>query len=357
MLLEGLRITILFLIIPMLLGCGMAKIIHVYEKPSFSGILFRYVVGQIMMWAVFELIGVPLIYMKRSFRSAVVIWCICILIIVVLEIVYIVWRRKKESCETGQEPMDAGILVLALIAFGLIGLQCYQYVFRMHLDKDDSRYIVNAVEAYENDQMLVNNPATGDAYTYEQSSSVAKDTASPWMIYTALMAELVGIHPTILAHTILPVILLGMSYMIFWLIGEALFGAGIFEKLFFVIFIAWINMFFCNTTHTQSTVTLVRIWQGKAVVAAVAIPMLLYTLLLLYHARGEASNGRIYILLTVVSLGSCLLSGMGIFFAGIMTGVYGLWYVIVSRRWKELVGVCVACIPTLIYGMIYAGLL
>lgn len=359
MLFQGFVILILFLLVPLTLGRAMAGFIRLHDRASVPAVLFWYVIGQVMMWAVFEAIGVLLVYTKQSLHTAVTVWCLLIGLLAVVSVVCIVrTRRKAERAQKtqwlkGWTRHRTVILLCALIAAVPIGIQCYMYAFKMHVDEDDSRYIVNAVEAYENDELLVSNPATGDAYVYEKTSSIAKDTVSPWMMYIALLSKLMGTHPAIFAHTLLPVILICMVYMVYWLMAYELFHGKWLESFIFVLFAAWINMHFGDTTHTQATVALVRIWQGKAVVAAFILPLLLYCLLLLYR---EGSNRRLYLLLAVANMGACLLSGVGIFFAGIMIGTYGVCHVLATKRWRDAVYVFLACIPTILYGFIYVCL-
>ena len=231
----------------------------------------------------------------------------------------------------------------------IAGFQCQRYVSFMFIDDDDSRFVVNAVEAYENDTMLTANPATGIEHeTWVRELS--KDVVSPWMLYVALIAKIFSIHPTIVAHTIFPPVLLIMSYMAYWLLGASIFQNRKTHSMLFVMVISIINLYFSDTTHTQSYVTLVRLWQGKAIVAAVMIPVLLCFMMRLY--REQKQNGM-YAVIFVTALATCLLSGIGIFFSGIMIGTFGLYNCIVTKKYKEIVGVIIACIPTLIYGVIY----
>jgi hypothetical protein len=39
-----------------------------------------------------------------------------------------------------------------------------------------------------------------------------------------------------------------------------------------------------------------------------------------------------------------------------MIAVYGVWSVIMSKRWVSLIGYILACVPTIAYGLLYAVL-
>jgi hypothetical protein len=96
------------------------------------------------------------------------------------------------------------------------------------------------------------------------------------------------------------------------------------------------------------------VWQGKAVVAGIMIPAMIYFMYVAYYK--EKRRALCYVLLGIVDAAMCLMSGMGIFFAGIMIAVYGVCSVIMSKRWTSLIGYMLACIPTIAYGLLYATL-
>lgn len=349
---------VMLVLLPVVMGRVVASYAKMHEELNITSIIFWYVMGNVTLWAIFQLIAVPMILAKLKFMVAVITW-IC-LVVLILVFSFFMWKKRDKHFLVRIPKADEkekkniweiiGAILAAVFAIGLVFVQCYIYVTMMHIDQDDSRFVVNALEAYDNNVMLLINPATGE-YVGTWIGELAKDVSSPWMIYVALVAKVCSIHPTILAHTILPPFLLLMAYGAFWLIGDNVFKGNKTASTLVVGFAALINMYFTDTTHTQSFVTLVRIWQGKAVVAGVMIPFMLYLLMLLCD---EDENRRIYGILTIAAMGMSLLSGVGIFFSGIMIGTYGVYYNLVNKRWKSILFVLVACIPTVVYGLTYA---
>jgi preprotein translocase subunit SecY len=64
-----------------------------------------------------------------------------------------------------------------------------------------------------------------------------------------------------------------------------------------------INLFLAGNVYTQSVFTLTRIWQGKAVVAAVMIPAILAIILRVQQTNPQAEGPiRDWILLIVVGV-------------------------------------------------------
>lgn len=348
MIVVNILLTLVFLIaIPVLLGAGVAK-----KSIGFNSYLsyafFSYTFGHVILWAVFQIIAVPFILLKLKLSQ--LMWCWLAVVMIVLVLALFNKDRKVIKPTVNLSVKDNLIGVIALIfAVLLIAWQCWHYVFGMHLDQDDTRFVVNAVDAYSSDYMLLTNPATGE-FLGTWIGDLTKDVSSPWSMYIAMLGKLLMVHPTIIAHTVLPSFILILSYASYWLIADELFKGDFNNCSMMLSFVALINIFYSKSNHTQSYVTLVRIWQGKAVVAAFAIPMLLYLLIRLY--RSMDLFGFLYVFFAELAM--CLLSGIGITLSGILAVSVTLWFVFVKKEWRMLLFVVLLCVPTLLYGGIYA---
>jgi hypothetical protein len=341
----------------------MAQLINEHTSLSLSGMALWYLLGNILMYAVFQVIAVPEIFLKRKFSEVVMIWCIVTCILLVISMISLVMhfhinKIKQSIVDTVKstfvrEKIGENILttVVAIAAVLIVGWQMWAYYHYMYLDEDDSRFVVAANDAYDTDGMFTINYATGDA---TEEYSQVRDLISPWSIYLALISKLVGIYPTIVAHTILPVFLVLMAYCAYWLIADVLFKGKLLSCFTVVLIAALANMEFGNSVYTEGVFLLTRVWQGKAVVAGIMIPAMIYFMYVAYYK--EKRRALCYVLLGIVDAAMCLMSGMGIFFAGIMIAVYGVCSVIMSKRWTSLIGYMLACIPTIAYGLLYATL-
>lgn len=312
--------------------------------------------GNVIMWAVFQLIAVPLVLLKVKFTFLVVFWCISVMLLLSVTSIALKKQGSKEKISFDNKLKDGitknyAFLLNIVLLLVIVGYQCYKYARYMHLDEDDSRFIVNAVDAYSYNTMMLTNPTTGE-YMGTWVGDLAKDVASPWMMYVATIAKLCHIHPTILAHTILPVFLLVMSYSGYYLIGHIIFKGDMEKCTLFTAIVAFMNMYFSDAIFMQSFFTLVRIWQGKATLAAVMIPFMLYLFMRVYSIDNKGN----FFLITIASIAMCLLSGMGIFFSGIMAGTYGMYFSVIKKRWSYIPFVILTCVPTVVYGMVYAFL-
>ena len=278
-----------------------------------------WVMGQMTLWAVFQVLAVPMINLLAPF--SVLFWSY-IGVTVVLAALGIRARRKVPFGRPQIKP-------LMLIAVMIVLYQAGMYIFGMHVDEDDARWLAEANDALSRDTMLLNNPATG-AYLGLYKGEMVKDVFSPWSMYIATLARMTFLRPSVIAHTVYPPALLAMSYVIYARIGKRLFQGSL-EQGIFLIAVGIINLTFAGYVYTQSVFTLVRIWQGKAVVAAVLIPALL-TLVLRIQ---EENSRKSWLALAVTGCAGCLLSGIGIVVSAMMIGIYG-GYAVLCRRFRRI---------------------
>ena len=263
-------------------------------------------------------------------------------------------------------------LIIALLV--IAGQMCV-YIFGMHLDEDDARWIAEANDALIKNRMLLHNPATGE-YIGRFVGEMIKDVFSPWCMYMAWLSRATSIRAVVIAHTIYPPILLGLSYSAYYEIGCQLFVDGkvgkskTHERGIFLLMVSVINLFMAGNVYTQSVFTLTRIWQGKAVVAAVMIPTILAIILRVQkttrHMVGSISD---WTLLIVTGVSCCLFSGMGIAIGLLLLAIYGLYVVVcmIQRtakhseyKWKGCAirtGLWLASlVPSIVYGLSYLRL-
>ena len=136
---------ILFLwIVPVFVGNAVCN------KLSMRGTIPRsFVMGYLSMWAVFQIITVPLILLKVSFLVDVVVYSIFLVGIIAYGIVKKTYRSmtipKVEPSAWG------GIIVMLAVGIYMI-VQSY----RLQLtNADDTRFVVNAVDTVRTNRMLI----------------------------------------------------------------------------------------------------------------------------------------------------------------------------------------------------------
>ena len=362
---------IIVLILPFFVG-------SVFDSKSVG---FTYLFGQISMWALFQIIAVPMVYFRANFSLLFWVYTAAMILL----IAWAIWLYRKKDfhkpfeIKTGvtrffrdfrkKENLLFSIILIAALL--VIAYQCCVYIFGMHLDEDDARWIAEANDALVKNKMLLHNPATGE-YIGRFVGEMVKDVFSPWAFYIAWMSRLTAIKAVVIAHTVYPPVLLILSYCAYWEIGKQLFK-GKQERAIFLLMVSVINLFFAGNPYTQSVFSLTRIWQGKAVIAAVIIPSLFLVCLMLWNSNkkavhagndskvqnSEGTGTRLqsslleWITLAVTGCASCLFSGMGIAISILMISVYGIYAVIITKAWKMIPLWIVSVGIPIIYGYGY----
>lgn len=330
---------------------------QVFRSRSIS---FTYLCGQLLLWAVFQLIAVPMVFFKAEFST--LFWTytgIAVLLAAVGAYTMLRARGRSKKRRTAGKAWWKRLSPFLAVALLIIGYQMFVYIFGMHLDEDDARWIAEANDALVRNKMLLHNPATGE-YLGQFAGETAKDVFSPWSMYLAVLSRWTGIKAVIVAHTVYPPILLGLSYSAYYEIGSQLFGEKkkVHERGIFLLMVSVINLFMAGNVYTQSVFTLTRIWQGKAVVAAVMIPTILMVMLKIQTDKDMLN----WLLMIIAQTACCLFSGMGIAIGLIMSVVYGLYVTVHSIVLNRRIGLTrvpmwlLSMIPSVLFGMGYLNL-
>ncbi len=299
--------------------------------------------GYIIMFALFEVIAVPLILLQQPFHYLV--WAAAAIFGALAVLSFIINRKRlghvlRESLHSALHQPWTVYLALALIL-----AQIAAYVLFMVIDLDDSFYVAAASTAMKKDAMY-----TYSAYTGHKLGYVPKRYGlSPFPMFLAWISTLAQKNAAAMAHTFLPVFLIPMAYTVYFKLGDLLFHGDRAQTGMMTAFIAWIHMFSYYSVYTQGTFLSIRIWQGKAVLAGMLLPFLILNL---YKAFREGGR-RQWVLAFLNVLACCMVSSMGIALSltvlGIMTVVFPLW----KREWKRLFYMILCGVPCAVLGACY----
>ena len=143
-----------------------------HRSPSFT-----YLCGQLLLWAVFQVVAVPCINFRTTFNTLFWIYTAVVVILIgcgawVLQSE--VGTRKRWT-GNWREWLSPFLIIACLV---IVGQMCV-YIFGMHLDEDDARWIAEANDALVKNRMLLHNPATGE-YIGRFVGEMVKDVFSPW---------------------------------------------------------------------------------------------------------------------------------------------------------------------------------
>lgn len=336
--LEILLTAVLFFGGTCLAGYGLRHVLKLKRE----GVLFSVLSGAMVWWAVLELILVPMTMALCSFTSLVYVYSTLILLLALAGCLG--WREIWEDVRELPGKLHSCLTLGHLIAFALI---CYQLHFvhhHMYLEWDDTYYVNLANEAVNSDKIYWVYPETGTLADFDK-----RYVLSLWPIFYAWLSKLAGVIPTIMAHTILPWLIIPLAYMVYALIGRRLFQEDHQLRGMFLTFAVLLHLFMTGEHTSGLTFLSITPWVGKGVLAAVLIPTLFYMILRIAQRDSFAD----WFLLGVTCLGGCLLSSMGIMLTPVFVGT-----AVCLMAWYKKQPVCLlkgigACAPCLLLGIYY----
>lgn len=317
-------LLIVALFIPVLTGIAIMK---KDRTVTLSFLVEAVIAGAFVLWAVFQILATSFQYFRLPFTTLYYVFLTMSLLFSAWGMVKLHRRKWALRFRFPKTPLMWLVLILAI---GVIGLQVYMYVFGMHLDEDDARWLAEANDALVHNTMFLHNPATG-AYLGHFAREVSKDCFSPWPMFIATMSKFTGFNTAVMAHTILAPLLLLFSYLLYDQIGRQLYENRD-ERIIFLFAVSVIMLFFYGASDSEAAFSLIRIWQGKAIVAGVTIPGLFLQMLRIQNENTTYN----WLMLAVMGCASCLFSGMGVVISLIMIGGYGLYILAFRKQWKRI---------------------
>lgn len=313
-----------------------------YEKGQKSNWRRAWLYGYLLFFALFQVLAIPLTFLHQPFSLLVYLYGGGVVLLSATGF----FVRKKEILQwvrelPSQRPGWYGAAALLLIAF-----QTAVVVLGTHVDLDDSFFVATANTTVTTNTIFQYDAYTGDPYV----SFPARYVLAPYQIWIAFISRAVQMHPAAVAHTILPVALIPLAYVAFGLVGEALLGQDQKKKEKYLLFLAVIIMSSYYSVYTQGTFLLVRIWQGKAVLAAVLLPAVFWLCIRLMVEKQERCG---WFLLVCAMLASLMTSSMGILLPVLVVAVFALKYGLMEKNFKVLLKSILVCLPNLLFAVFY----
>ena len=256
----------------------------------------------------------------------------------------------------------------SLIYWGLFALivifQLVMAVLKAPFDGDDSYYVVESLLAQQADVMN-----TVDPYTGVSTALKIRHAMAVFPMWIGFIARASGIHATIVAHTILPLLLLPMTYLVHVEIGRILLGRRQDMLPVYMIFISLITVFGNTSIYTAETFLMMRTWQGKSMVANFILPFVVWLFLWMFDdcrkpgfLWNEETGGYRYvrnsswILLVFLNMAAGIMSSMGVIFGAGLAGLFSFMLLIYTRDMKIIPKALLSVIPTAIYLFMYKSL-
>ena len=336
---------VLFLIFPELIGL---LVVHFVKKEKYN-LGLALVVGYLIEFGILEILSIITIIKVYSVISLVQKYMIISGILAgvstivnftsTLEIIKELVKNIKETPK-----------ILAIVVILLIGVQVYFPVKYAHTDEDDSHYVGSAVTDLETNTLYRYASTTGQITIPHK-----KYIFSYFMSLYSVVSVLLNTHPAVAAHLVLPIVFIPLVYLAYFQVGKELFDRK--KAWLFLLFMCILNIFGNVSVRTNFTFLLFRIWQGKALMANLILPL---AILFMIAANKNEHKFMYYVLLFITSLGGVYTTSMAIGFVLITIMLLGLSFEMAEYKERSLIAhvrnlviYLICCMPSLLAGLGY----
>lgn len=235
------------------------------------------VTGYFVYFALFEVIG---LVMTFTYQSLTTLTYVMSGILAAAILAAVIWggkdwlRQIRGIREALREHSWMFLLLAAAVLF-----QCYAVAVYSDASADAAYYVGIANTAVYTDTLQKYSPYTGAAL----SKFMARYVFSCYPLHNAFVSRLTGIPVILQARTVMPVVNALVANLIWYGIGRCLFpGKSRKQADLFVVFVCVIQLF-CDTIYQPGTFFFTRLYEGKAILANLVLPMILCCSLRLYR--------------------------------------------------------------------------
>lgn len=316
---------------------------------------FCWISGQMALWAGFHVIAVPLVLIQGEFNHVVGLFVGYTAILVAAAAIRLVMRKKKgtvtlRAVENFDRKERKKYYILWAVFWAILLFQMVQCFRLAYADGDDAFYVATAAIAEESNTMYMKLAYTGGTTGLDVRYGLA-----PFPIWIAFLARITGIQTVTVAQVLVPPVLIGMAYGVYYLLGGRLFAKHKERLPLFLIFAEILVLFGDYSMYTPEKFLIARSRQGKAALSAIMIPFLIYLLLVLMEKLEEKQRISLaYWGVLLCSLtAACLSSTLGAVLTCMLVGITGLCGAVCFRRWKVLVPMAACCVPCVVEALLY----
>lgn len=278
------------------------------QQMSAYKIMEWYICGYYTMLALFQLICVPMCFLKEKFSVLVVAYTIVIFIIAGFSWIKFIFSIKKKPICTERMviSIEKDEIFYIFLMVALLFVQVYYALFYgiSVMSYDDATYLVYANSAIEDNYMYIFNVTTGARQALDFQRSLQSS-----IIFIAYLSKVTMVNVPTMAHTIMVVQIIFITYATYALLAKRLFRQRD-NRLIFMVLIEVIYIYGFYSHYSTTFRLLGAPWQGKAIFAIALTPYLFVVLPRVLRERYNARNG-LFIFMLSLAASSLSLAGAG----------------------------------------------
>ncbi len=301
------------------------------------------VFGFIAYYFLFEVISVPMMVLGIRLHLLSLVWAGVVTVLVLCSICMHLgmWKEWGKNSRKFRKRKTAAFYLMLL----LIGIQMYFVAALQENGSADAAYYVGSVTTnLATDSISSFDPYTGKALDFFNIRYVF----SMYPTANAVLCRLTGLHPLVVTKTILCMMTVVLSYLVYAEIGKRLLE----EKnavWILLCFISIVNLNF-HTIFSNASFLLTRGYEGKAVLCNVILPFLFYLGLCMYQ---EKHGKRVWLLFVMTSVAAIDLTMSSMMTVPVAMSAVILPNIFRKKSWGQIVLYLLAVLPCMLVLGVY----
>lgn len=283
-----------------------------------------------------QIILTPCILLHTSFKTAFYLTTIINILIVVIS--FFLKDQNKFKIKRESIPTVSIIIILIII----------QIVFTTITFKenaDDSYYVTLSLTNMDTDELYMTEPSMGEKVENRVPFDVT-ELLPTIELQIAIWAKTFSISPTIICHSLLPGIIIIVSYISYYYLAKTFFKNKKYAQLFLII-LEIIFLFTGFSNRFRPGYLLTRGWQGKTIFLNIGLTVIIASLI----KMDKKINKKDVIILMLANLFSFSLTSTAVFLIPFTYMSFGILKLI-QRKWKDILYLIVSFLPVIIYVLI-----
>ena len=329
-------------------GIVLVRILKVKGDCSLTFIL-----GYLVYFAVFELVIVPMTLKWVSLTAAAYIWAGIMALVICAAVICTI--KKQRRIRAGQTETCSGIFgsiseiwknhsVMIILAVAVVLLQCLIVIFYEDTTVDAAYYVGTVSTSVYTDTLGRYNPFNGAI----QKAFQARYVFSAYPMHNAVWCRLLGIHPIVQAKQVMSCMNVVTANLIIYQIGKRLFDGNRKKADLMLVFVCVLQLF-CGTIYSSGTFFFTRSYEGKAILANIAIPAVL--MCAVWYLQ-EKNSRNVWIILFVTAVSALTFSGSAIIFPIVIAAGMAP-AAVMNKRFSGLVYCAVCMLPSALYAAVF----
>lgn len=300
------------------------------------------VLGYLLYFSVFEAVTVPMVLTLVPLKGLCIVWGILLAAVCGLALFFL--RRDKEGA--GITVLFSGHSFWLLPAAAAVLFQCAAAVLYQDTTADAAYYVGLVSTSVYTGTLERYNPYTGALLKYFEGRYVF----SAYPMHNAVWCKYLSLHPMVQSKVVMSAVNVLMANLVIYQIGKRLFHGGK-RQADLMVCLVCVMQLFSFTIYTPGTFLFTRGYEGKALLANIIFPMVLYCSLWFYQ---EGRDRRVWAALFLVCAGAACFSGSSVILpAAVSAGI--LPVLLARRQLRALAPFAVSLLPSLIYAGLYFG--